>query len=464
MTFRSLARGAIASSITLCCLVPSVFARENGLPVARTGAFGQQTCSGASCHRSAPLRTNGTATATIEVGSYVPGATQEVRVILESRGSRSFGFQLTARRADDVTKPAGRFSSTSLFSAVRCADGRLAANNPCGADQVEYVTHTSAGAQSGQGQPGRFVYFFDWKSPAGDVGEVIFAAAALGADGDKGTNNDITINTQTRSLFAPTNSPRFNTGGAVSAAALQRRNQAIAPKQIITIFGANLAAPGTAFTAGIPDFELGLLPTELNRLSVIFRVPNDLREYLGRIVFVNDKQVNLQAPDFPAGAETVMMQPVINRGRGGSEIRGAMIEAPGQSLAPGLFVFDQSGVGEAAAFNGQTLQPISLNPAINNRTTAREGDVLTFYGTGFGPTNPDFAAGELANGAAPLPGGVSVEIGGAQAAVEYAGAAPNFAGLIQFNVRAPKLPSGQQSVFVRKGGFITQAGVTIPFQ
>ena len=103
----------------------------------------------------------------------------------------------------------------------------------------------------------------------------------------------------------------------------------------VTVFqlltkGANMRS--SLKTASVVSIAaLGLLPTELNRLSVIFRVPNNLKEYLGRIVYVDDKQVNLQAPNFPADSQSVMMQPVINRGRGGSEIRGAMIEAPGRS-------------------------------------------------------------------------------------------------------------------------------------
>ncbi|MEZ5392158.1 MAG: hypothetical protein R2724_04615 [Bryobacterales bacterium] len=69
---------------------------------------------------------------------------------------------------------------------------------------------------------------------------------------------------------------------------------------------------------------------------------------------------------------------------------------------------------------------------------ARPGDVVLLYGTGFGPTTaqPGQAADleHIKN--------ISITIGGADAQVLYAGTAPTFVGLQQFNVVVPNLAPG----------------------
>ena len=69
---------------------------------------------------------------------------------------------------------------------------------------------------------------------------------------------------------------------------------------------------------------------------------------------------------------------------------------------------------------------------------------MQLYVTGLGLTNPPFAAGQLppndASGARPAPP-VTVVIDGLQAAVQYAGTAPGFAGLYQINVVIPVTPN-----------------------
>ena len=425
-------------------------ATENGLPVARTGGFGEQTC--AACHRPEPLNTGNQASVSIDVGPYVPGAKQRVIVKVSSAAGNRWGFQLTARLANNTPVSAGTFEAINQFTAVRCTDGRFA---PCPGGGVTYVTHTSVGSAPG-GQPGFKQFAFDWTPPAADVGAITFAAAGLAADGDRGTNSDITAVTTTTSLYAPSNSPAINTGGVANAAALQREKKTITPGQLISVFGSNLNAPGASASVTVRDFdELGLIPDALARLSVIFKVPGDPREYLGRMIFVNDSQANLQVPNFPTTAGKVTVQPVINREGGNSEVRGAAVEVAVEARAPGLFTFGSTGVGQAAAVNSATGRLVA---------PAQAGDVILLYGTGFGGTTPPFLPGELADRAAPINGDVTVEIGGIMAEVFYAGAAPNYAGLMQFNVRVPNLPPGEYAVFVRVGTFVTQTNVVITVQ
>lgn len=439
-------------------LTASLAATENGLPVARTGGFGEQTCS--ECHRPEPLNTGKQASVSVDVGPYVPGAKQRVVVKVSSASGNRWGFQLTARLASDNAMPAGVFEAFNQFAAVRCTDGSF---GPCGAGEVTYVTHTSVGTAPG-GQPGFKQFAFDWTSPDSDVGEVVFAAAGLAADGDKGTNSDLTATATATSKHAPSNLPAITSAGVVSAAAVQRPGQPIAPGEIISVFGSNLASPGTAVEVGVGDFTpLDLIPTSLARLSFLFKVPGDPADYLGRMLYVSDSQANLQVPDLPASATTVTVQPIINRGGGASQILGPTVDVAVQPRAPGLFTFGSSGVGPAAAVNSATGRLIApASAGIAGATTARPGDVILLFGTGFGPTTPPFAAGQLADQAAPLTGNVQVEIGGLMAEALYAGAAPNFAGLQQFNVKIPDLPPGEHAVIIRVGSFSSQTSVIIP--
>ncbi len=200
-----------------------------------------------------------------------------------------------------------------------------------------------------------------------------------------------------------------------------------------------------------------LLPTELNRVSVEFKAPPDiLIPRLGRILFVGDKQINLQVPDFAASVDSVQMQAVINRGQGGNEIRSNVITSDLRPIAPALFTTNSSGTGAAAAAHGNSGQLISAtNPA-------RPGEIISVYGNGFGQTDPSFSPGKQPSSPARLVAGATAEIGGLNADVSYAGVAPGFVGLYQFNVQVhPNVPAGDQTIFIRTAGSSTQPGVTI---
>lgn len=439
-------------------------ATENGLPVAHTGGFGQPTCAQSGCHRLDPLPTTNTATVRVEVGPYVPGASQEVRVILESAFATRWGFQLTARQRNDTTKTAGSFTSNNNFVAVRCPSGSFA---PCASGDAQYVTQTSAGTNAG-GPAKRQVWGFTWTPPASDVGPVDFAVAALASNNDKGTNGDLTVTAMTASLYAPSNAPMLRTsGGALNAAALSVPGQAIAPKQLLSIFGTNLNAPGAFIQASVADLDFDfLLPTSLGKLSFEFKTPNDPNVRLGRMIFVGENQANLQVPDFPPdAADTIQIQAVINRNGGQSEVRSNTINVNVARYSPGLFTFGNNtngfapGQGPAAAVNGVTAQLIApANLGIDKAVLARPGDVVLLYGTGFGPTTAQ--PGEAAE--LEVIRNISISIGGVDAQVLYAGTAPTFVGLQQFNVVVPNLAPGNHEIVVRQNALLTQPTVFLP--
>jgi uncharacterized protein (TIGR03437 family) len=449
----------LTAALSLALLTPWLaMAGSEGLPVAHTGAFGEQSCD--RCHRN----TLGGLVRSVEidVGPYVPDApAQRVVVNIIDPAARAWGFQLTARRANNTSMPAGSFAPPSApgspsFVRVRCADTELPP--PCNGNVLQYVTHNAAGAQRG---PASIMQFFvDWTAPNTDVGDVIFNVAAMGADGDRGTNGDRVATAQAVSLYAPSNTPQLNTNGAVNAAAPSGPGRSISPLALISIFGTKLAAPNTSRPVQSTDLDTqDRIPTELNRVSVEFTSPpSDLIPRLGRILFVGDNQINLQAPDFyPTSGDTVEIRAVINRGKAGNEIRSNPITAQIRQVAPAIFTLSEQGTGDAAAVhaNGQLVTP--ANPA-------RPGEVIAIYGNGFGRTSPPFDAGVLPSSAANLSSDARADIGGMNAVVHYKGVAPGFAGLYQFNVQIPAsgLSAGNHAIFIHAGSFVTQPGVTIP--
>jgi len=97
---------------------------------------------------------------------------------------------------------------------------------------------------------------------------------------------------------------------------------------------------------------------------------------------------------------------------------------------------------------------------------AAKGSVVLIYATGEGETDPQVADGWLASSQVlprpKLP--VGVRIGGLDAEVLYAGAAPgNVAGLLQMNVRVPPNVASRLSVPVvlTVGNASSQPGVTM---
>ena len=111
---------------------------------------------------------------------------------------------------------------------------------------------------------------------------------------------------------------------------------------------------------------------------------------------------------------------------------------------PGLLApssFDVNGTQYVVALfpNGVTY---ALPPGAVSGVAAqlpKPGDIITLYGVGFGQVNEGIPPGQVASGQSTLAAPLSVSIGGAQATVSYAGLAPGYVGLYQFNVAVPSI-------------------------
>jgi uncharacterized protein (TIGR03437 family) len=252
----------------------------------------------------------------------------------------------------------------------------------------------------------------------------------------------------------------------VSAASFQAPGGAIAQGALVSLFGEKLAPPG--FSREVTRDDLtndGHLPTEMNRIGADFLIPN-ADTVPGYILFVSERQMNIQVPSLPPGfSGRLEVQPVFNRGRGANEVRGNRIGVSVLPAVPALFTF--SGGQNVAAVHSAVPAgaPVGRAGLFPNSRPARVGDVILVFGTGFGLTSPRVEPGTLPSGAANLTSTVSARIGGLSLAsgdIIYAGAAPGFAGLQQFNLRIPAgLGSGDLPIVLTVAGLDTQSGVTV---
>jgi uncharacterized protein (TIGR03437 family) len=126
--------------------------------------------------------------------------------------------------------------------------------------------------------------------------------------------------------------------------------------------------------------------------------------------------------------------------------------------APAIFTVGYSGVGQGAILN----QDLTINSPTD---PAEKGSIVTLFATGAGQTDPPGQDGQLAGAVLPKPLlPVAVQIGGLDAEVQYAGAAPGLiSGLLQVNAKIPeKAPSGAAiPIELIIGQISSPAGVTL---
>jgi len=198
--------------------------------------------------------------------------------------------------------------------------------------------------------------------------------------------------------------------------------------------------PATIATATVN--ALGLIDNTLAGTRVLFDgVPAPL-------VYTSAGQVSAVVPYATAGKASTMVQ----------------VQYQGQLSSAQQFVLASAtpGIFELGSSQWVLNQDGTVNSPAN---PAAAGSVVVFYATGGGQTNPAGIDGSLA--AVPLPspvGKVSVTMGGANATILYAGAAPGLvAGLLQINVRVPSgLPSSAPAALVVNiGGSSSQSGCTV---
>lgn len=189
--------------------------------------------------------------------------------------------------------------------------------------------------------------------------------------------------------------------------AISMREGAVAPGEIVTIFGAGLGPD--AEVIGVLDAE-GVLPGIRGGVEVRFG------GIAAPLFYAQSAQINVQVPYTVAGSEAVPVE---------VRYQGKLVGAANVPVAPSAPAM----LALAANFDGSPNAPSAPAP----RSTW-----MTFYATGEGLTDGRNVAGKPARAPYPhplLP--VALTIAGVTAEILFAGSAPDMIGVLQINARVP---------------------------
>lgn len=237
---------------------------------------------------------------------------------------------------------------------------------------------------------------------------------------DFGCRTDV-VEYAVESMPAPGPGPRIASGGVVNGASFL---QGASVGAWMSIFGKNLAT--TTRLWNLSDFQGKTMPRSLDGVSVtVGGVPAPIQ-------FISPGQINIQVPDNVRQPRTSPWLDLVVTTPAGSDTTKTYIFRE----APGLFAFANGTDIAAVHPDGVIVAAPDTFPG-NTSRPALPGDIVSLYGTGFGPTDPPVPSGEIYAGAAPLVSlqGLTIHIGRKPAEVKFAGLSA--AGLHQFNVVVP---------------------------
>jgi uncharacterized protein (TIGR03437 family) len=222
--------------------------------------------------------------------------------------------------------------------------------------------------------------------------------------------------------------PAITSGGVTSASAFGGFTS-VAPGSWIEIYGSNLASDTRPWAGA--DFSGVNAPASLDGTSVTIDGQAAFVDY------ISPGQVNAQVPSTVAPG---LPQITVKTAGGTSSPLNITVNAeePGL-LAPASF--NLNGIQYSVALFSDGITYVLPSGAISgvNSHPAKPGDNIVLYGVGFGPVTPDIPAGQIVQASNMLPSSFQVSIGGMPATFSYAGLAPNYVGLYQFNVVVPNI-------------------------
>jgi uncharacterized protein (TIGR03437 family) len=421
-----------------------LYSYANGPDPRKTGAPGDQTCTESGCHTGTALNGGGgNAVLTSSAGTtYTPGQQQTLSLTITDSRARVYGFQASARvDSNPANGQAGNFVAAAS-QIVICENGSLRGSAGCPANaSVQFIEHSRPSSSN--------TINFTWTAPSSDVGPVTVYVAANAANGNGSESGDHIYTTKLQLSPASTNTagpaPAVAPDGVVSASAF-KTSAVTAPGSWLEIFGANLSPTTRGWASS--DFAGNTAPTALDNVSVTIGGQS------AYVSYVSPTQLNVLVPEGVAIGTGV---PVVVKTPAG-ESQAASVNtadlAP-ELLAPSSFAIAgrQYAVATLPTTDGTTafVGPAGAIPGVNIRP-AKAGEVITFYGIGFGPVSPATPAGSIATQASTVTNAVTVQFGSTPATVQYAGLAPGFVGLYQFNVQVPNVLAGDWPLVVSVNG------------
>lgn len=431
-------------------IAPAASANSAGGPPFTSGGDfpGERNCT--LCHQGAAAN-SGSGRLEVLVGEspasefrYRPGEQATLLVRFSDKDAVRVGFQLSVRSGDGCGQPGALSAHSSApGGSVRIRDGACGA----AASQVQWATHR----RPVTGNSADFKV--NWAALDESGGPVTVAVAVNSANGDLSPRGDRIYTSQVtiQPYSMPSAPPTISEGGVILAD-LFSQTATGAPNAIAAVRGTGFAATGTAAHARLD--ALGRVSTVLDGVCV------QVSQRAAPVFHVLPDQVNFQIPSNAGiGATTVE----VVRGCGtDEEARSNRAPLNIAKIQPVFFLFSQSPPAVALHLDGSVVAPPNTLPGRTSRPAA-PGEVLTAFGTGFGPVFPPLESGESAvEPRALAAASVRAFIGQVEldpSDIVYAGAAPNLAGLYQLSLRIPDMVSaGTHDFSVMVDGVRSAAG------
>ncbi|MEO5923531.1 MAG: IPT/TIG domain-containing protein [Bryobacteraceae bacterium] len=215
---------------------------------------------------------------------------------------------------------------------------------------------------------------------------------------------------------APSSAPYVDPTGVINAASFAPFTTGLAPGELISIYGANLAGSTTVTKGGVT------FPTTLANVRVL------MNNRPAAIYFVSPGQI---AAIVPYGTTEGVVQVQVER----DGVLSNTVTLFRYLTSPGIFSQSQSGEGVGAVLHSDFRLITEASPA-------RPGEVVQVFLTGIGSVFPAIPDGAPGGGTASTlnqtsPGTVSAYVDNLPADVSYAGLAPLLSGLYQVNLKVP---------------------------
>ena len=431
-------RTLIAKIVVIFAMIPVlIYAYAQGPYPGYSGVPGENgDCT--ACHSATLNSGGGSVTVAFPNGtSYVPGVKQHLKVTVQDAAQQRWGFQLTARQQSNSGVQAGIFTEGSDgFTQVICATNDLSCSS---SSDLQYIEHTASGTR--RGTPKSATFEFDWTPPAASAGNIVIYVAANAANGDGSTFGDhIYTKTYKVTPVAAANKPAITR--VENAAGFQTT---IAAGSWLDIKGTNLASTTATWSNAIVD---GNLPTQLPGSKTTVTV-NGKPAY---VYYISPTQINVLAPpDTSAGNVQVI---VTNNGVSSNSSTVMM-----QAFSPACFLWPGSYV--VATHRDFTFAVKDGEFPGTQTTPAKPGDIITLWGTGFGPLSPAAPGGKVPSGGPyHMTTAPTITIGGMPA--EYVGGALSpYAGLYQIAIKVPNLTDGDWPISIEIGGVSSPPGALL---